>query len=93
VFVIATQDKLLTKTLNGAHEAYSRGAKIILATQMEDEKELDFVCQKIKLPKLDSYLMPILSIIPFQYLAYYTSIAKSINPDKPRNLAKSVTVE
>lgn len=94
LFVLATQKELLDKTLNGAHEAYARGAKIILATQLDiDTSKVDFVYKSFKLQSVEEELMPIVSIIIFQLLAYYTSMAKSLNPDQPRNLAKSVTVE
>lgn len=94
LFVLATEKDLLDKTLNGAHEAYARGAKIVLATQLDvDEKKFDFVYKTFRLQSFDEDLMPIVSIITFQMLAYYTSIKKDINPDQPRNLAKSVTVE
>lgn len=94
LFVIATNKDLLDKTLNGAHEAFARGAKIILVSQLDiPENSLDFVYKHIKLQNFDENLMPIVSIIPFQYLSYFTSIKKGNNPDQPRNLAKSVTVE
>ena len=94
LFVIATDEDLFDKTLNGAHEAYSRGAKVILVTQLDvDKAKVDFVHKIIRLPQFDQELMPIVSIITFQILSYLTSTTKGINPDQPRNLAKSVTVE
>jgi len=94
LFVIATQKDLLDKTLNGAHEAYARGARIVLATQFDIPKEkLEDVYFNIKLPKFEDDLMPIVSIGAFQMLSYLTSVKKGYNPDQPRNLAKSVTVE
>ena len=94
LFVIATQQELLDKTLNGAYEAYSRGAKIILATQLDiPQEKTKFVHKIIKLEQHDESLMPIVSIITFQLISYYVSIKKGNNPDQPRNLAKSVTVE
>lgn len=94
VFVFATQKKLLEKTLNGANEALSRGGKIILITQFEipKSKTKDFY-KIIKLEKYEEELMPFSSIVIGQMLAYKTSTAKNLNPDQPRNLAKSVTVE
>ncbi|MBE7082584.1 MAG: glutamine--fructose-6-phosphate transaminase (isomerizing) [Clostridiales bacterium] len=94
LFVVATNKALLDKTLNGAHEAYSRGGKIVFVSQFDlpQEKTKDFY-KVIKLKKHDELLMPIASISFFQLLAYKTSIAKNLNPDQPRNLAKSVTVE
>lgn len=94
IFVIATDKELLDKTLNGANEAYSRGAKIIVVSQLNIAKDkLHNVHMLIKLDNLSSDLMPVVSIKFFQWLAYYTSLKKGLNPDKPRNLAKSVTVE
>jgi len=94
VFVIATQKHLLDKTLNSAHEAAARGAKLILATQFDiDENKLKDVHKVIKLQSFSEDLMPVASIGAFQMLSYLTSKAKNINPDQPRNLAKSVTVE
>ena len=94
LFVIATEKELLDKTLNGAHEAYTRGAKITLLTQLNIPSEkIDFVSNIIYLQPFNEELMPIISVIPFQLISYYTSVSKGINPDQPRNLAKSVTVE
>lgn len=94
VFVLATQKELLDKTLNGAHEASARGGKLIIATQYDiPEEKLKGVYSTIKLQKFDDELMPIVSIGAFQMISYLTSIKKCINPDQPRNLAKSVTVE
>ena len=94
VFVLATQKHLLDKTLNGANEAASRGAKIIFATQFDVEcKHIKNLLYTIKLKNLKEDLMPIITIISFQMLSYLTSVERGFNPDKPRNLAKSVTVE
>ena len=94
LFAIATQKELLDKTLNNAYEAQARGAKVIFVTQFDLPKEVIKKFYKIiKLQSFNENVMPITSILPFQILAYYTSIKKGLNPDKPRNLAKSVTVE
>ena len=94
LFAIATNKALLEKTLNSAYEAQSRGAKIIFVTQFNLPAE---VTKKffltVKLPNFKEELMPITSISYFQMLAYLTSVKRGINPDQPRNLAKSVTVE
>ena len=89
-----TKKDIIDKTLNGAHEAESRGGKIILISSLElpKEKTKGFY-MNIKLKEIKEELMPISSIIWFQLLAYYTSIERGENPDQPRNLAKSVTVE
>lgn len=94
MFVVATNKALLPKTLNGINEVKSRGGKIILLTQFNknefDENIADYY---IKLPDVCEELMPIVAISPLFSLAYYTSVLKGNNPDMPRNLAKSVTVE
>lgn len=94
VFVLASSYELLDKTLNGANEAFARGGKIILISNLKIKKEKykDFYAL-VKLPSASKHLMPIISITFFQLLAYYSSLARSLNPDQPRNLAKSVTVE
>ncbi len=94
LFAIATQKNLLDKTLNGAFESQARGAKVIFVTQFDLPPEISNKFYKvIKLQTFKEELMPISSIVPFQQFAYFTSINKGINPDQPRNLAKSVTVE
>ena len=94
LFAIATNKNLLDKTLNGAFEAHSRGAKVIFVTQFDLPSDAKNKFYKIiKLPSFKEELMPITTISYFQMLAYLTSIQKGLNPDQPRNLAKSVTVE
>lgn len=94
LFVIATNKSLLEKTLSGAFEALARGAKVVFVTQFALPQETtDKFFMYIKLPENKDELMPIASISYFQKLAFETSITKGLNPDQPRNLAKSVTVE
>lgn len=94
VFVVATQKKVLEKTLNSASEALSRGAKLVVASQYKiSKRKLKDIFAYIPLKKFSEDLMPICSIVSFQILSYLTSIERKINPDQPRNLAKSVTVE
>jgi len=92
--VVATKKEVLEKSLNGISEAISRGAKIILITPFElDDEQKKCIYKIIKIDDLGCSLTPLLSMPYLQMLAYKTSILKGINPDKPRNLAKSVTVE
>lgn len=95
VVVFATQKDVLSKTLSNAEEAYSRGARMILFTCFDDiDKEFLDKCEFIiKVKNTNNGLQAIENIVPWQLVAYYTSVSKGINPDKPRNLAKSVTVE
>ena len=91
--MIATEKDLLEKTLNGAFESMARGGKILAFSKYDLKKYENENFKYIKMPNLNEEVMPILSISYFQMLSYLTSIAKGLNPDKPRNLAKSVTVE
>ena len=88
---IITDRRLANKSISNLQEVISRGAKTLLVTnQKVDEKIFPNI---IKIPKVHPFLSPILSIIPLQLLAYYVSKEKGLDVDKPRNLAKSVTVE
>lgn len=91
---LCTEQRLLSKTLSSIHEVHARGGKTVLITNLDTFKiSTEHVDMFIKIKSFDESLMPITSIEFFQWLAYYTSISLGINPDKPRNLAKSVTVE
>lgn len=89
LIVFATEEKVRVKTLNAAHEAVSRGAFQITIT---NDGSLGYD-NLIVIDVENELLMPMLEIAPMQYLAYEVSVKKGINPDQPRNLAKSVTVE
>ena len=91
VFCLITQKHLLEKSLNAIHEVKARGGTIVLITQMENINEYADIL--IKLPCAPDPLMPLLAVLPLQMLAYKTAVKKGYNPDRPRNLAKSVTVE
>lgn len=93
VIAIMTQGNLLDKTLSNVEEVKSRGAKVFSITSKDDSRIRKVSEKTLILPKTMDILYPILSVIPTQLMAYYTSIAKGIDVDKPRNLAKSVTVE
>ena len=93
VIAIMTQGNLLDKTLSNVEEVRSRGAKVFSITSKDDSRIRKVSEKTLILPKTMDILYPILSVIPTQLMAYYTSIAKGIDVDKPRNLAKSVTVE
>jgi len=90
LFVFATNNKINQKTLNAAAEAESRGAYKILISNQNIDKSCDNL---IKINCINELLDPIMAIVPMQYLAYKVSVLKNINPDQPKNLAKSVTVE
>ena len=95
VIAVATQTDIIPKTISNIVEVKSRGAKIILVCTDACARELkngvaDYV---VEIPHSDEMLMPITAVVPLQLLAYYTSVNRGIDPDKPKNLAKSVTVE
>ncbi len=95
VIAVATQTDIIPKTISNIVEVKSRGAKVILVCTDACARELkegiaDYV---VEIPHSDEMLMPITAVVPLQLLAYYTSVNRGIDPDKPKNLAKSVTVE
>ena len=91
VISILTDEDLVSKSISNIQEVVTRGAKTIVVTNQDIDKDLfDYV---ITIPKTNKLLSPILSVIPLQLLAYYISKEKGLDVDKPRNLAKSVTVE
>lgn len=92
VVVIAPNDKHRDKTMSSVHECKARGAKIILIHTEGDEiaSEADI---SIPIPDCDSLLTPLLTVIPTQLIAYETALSRGCDVDRPRNLAKSVTVE
>lgn len=91
VVSILTDPNLVEKTVSNIQEVITRGAKSFVVTnQPLDKTNFDFV---ISIPQIDSIYSPVLSIIPLQLLAYYITKEKGLDVDKPRNLAKSVTVE
>lgn len=94
VIVFLTEKNTLKKTISNAEEARARGAKIIYFTCFELEEEVEKKAYSvIKVEWIDNILQSVINIVPWQLIAYYVSIGKGLNPDKPRNLAKSVTVE
>lgn len=93
VIALATQEQLLEKTISNIKEVKARGAQVFgIAMEGNDElhKAVDLV---FEIPRTVPLLTPALSVIPLQLLAYYASLARGNDVDKPRNLAKSVTVE
>ena len=92
VFGLATQGALLDKTISNIKETKARGAVVYGITQYP-ERMADASDVLIQLPKLPDPLMPILAVIPTQLISYYAAVVRNLDVDKPRNLAKSVTVE
>ena len=91
VIAIDTDDNLSEKTISNIKEVKARQAKVLYITTSDSEN--DFYDQKIVIPKTNTYLQPLLTIIALQLLAYNVAKLKGCDIDKPRNLAKSVTVE
>lgn len=91
VIGILTDPKLVEKSISNLQEVITRGAKtLIITNQVLPNTNFDFV---VTIPETNPLISPILSVIPLQLLAYYISKNKGLDVDKPRNLAKSVTVE
>ena len=94
VVVLAPRDEYYKKTISNMQEVISRGAKVLLITnKSKDEVQSENIWETIEVESLSSDLMPFLITIPLQKLAYYSALKKGYDIDKPRNLAKSVTVE
>ena len=93
VIAIMTQENLTAKTISNVEEVVARGANVFIITSHKDSRMEKITDKIFELPETMDILYPILTVIPSQLMAYYTSIAKGIDVDKPRNLAKSVTVE
>ena len=94
VVVIAPRDYYYNKTISNMQEAIARGAKVLLITNKStDEIFSENIWQKIEVENTDDDLLPFLITIPLQKLAYHSALKKGYDIDKPRNLAKSVTVE
>ncbi len=93
VVAIVTQRRLVEKTMNAVNEVYSRGAKVFLITCFPEICGRKEVFSSVLIPKCREAFSPVLSVVPLQALSYYTALARGNDPDKPRNLAKSVTVE
>ena len=91
VICTITDPNLIEKSVSNIQEVITRGAKTIIITNQNIKKENYY--KVIEIPKTNSFISPILSVIPLQILAYYIAKEKNLDVDKPRNLAKSVTVE
>ena len=93
VIALATQKSVYEKTLSNIKEVKARDAVVIgIATESDEELE-KYVDHVMKVPETDELVIPILTVVPLQLLAYYAAITRGCDVDKPRNLAKSVTVE
>lgn len=93
VIALATGSELFDKTISNVKEVKARGA-VVLGVTTEDREHVEDVCDYvIRIPKTHEILLPSLSVVPLQLFGYYVASLKGCDIDKPRNLAKSVTVE
>ena len=94
VVVLAPRDNYYKKTISNMQEVIARGAKVLLITnKSSDEIISENIWETIEVESTNDDLLPFLLTIPLQKLAYYSALKKGFDIDKPRNLAKSVTVE
>ena len=94
VVVLAPRDSYYKKTISNMQEVIARGAKVLLITsKSKDEILSENIWETVRVEKTSDDLLPFLLTIPLQKLAYYSALQKGYDIDKPRNLAKSVTVE
>ena len=93
VVAVMTGRALAEKTMNAVHEVYARGAKVFLITPFARYAAREEVFSSVLIPACEEAFSPALSVLPLQQLAYCVALARGNDPDKPRNLAKSVTVE
>ncbi len=94
VIAVATQRDLFEKTASNVKEVKTRGAKVVMVCREDMDPEAESVDYIVKIPVTESdILMPMITVVPLQLIAYYTAVQRGNNVDKPKNLAKSVTVE
>ncbi len=93
VIVIAPNDRYYEKTLSNTQEVIARGGKIFFITDNKKRLLSTNIRFRLRVPRIDNLLSPLLLTIPLQLLAYHVALLKDCDIDKPRNLAKSVTVE
>lgn len=93
VIAVDTQTALHEKTVSNIKEVKARGAMTILVCGESYVPEQDLADYCFRIPEIDDLLMPMLAVVPLQLLAYYAAVLRGNDVDKPRNLAKSVTVE
>jgi len=93
VVIIAPQDRYFEKTISNMQEVIARGAKVLLITNEENSIIRENLRFTLVIPKIENHLTSFLTTIPLQLLAYHIASLKNLDIDKPRNLAKSVTVE
>ena len=93
VIVLAPKDRFFEKTISNMQEVIARGGKVLMITDDTSETMNENIRFKFQIPKTNSTINSFLLTIPIQFLAYHVALLKNCDIDKPRNLAKSVTVE
>jgi glucosamine--fructose-6-phosphate aminotransferase (isomerizing) len=93
VIVIATRDRVYDKILSNIEEVRARGGRVIAVATEGDQEIRRHAERVLYVPETLDLLTPLLTVVPLQLLAYYTAVARGCDVDRPRNLAKSVTVE
>ena len=93
VIAVATQRELLAKTISNMREVRSRGAYVIGICPEDVSVDAESVDLTINIPTAEDMFMPLVAVVPLQLIAYYAAVLRGNDVDKPRNLAKSVTVE
>ena len=93
VVVLAPKDRHFHKTISNMQEVIARGGKVLLVTDDNSDIVSENIRFKFIIPKSNDYIKPFLTTLPLQMLAYHVALLKNCDIDKPRNLAKSVTVE
>ena len=93
VVIVAPKDALFDKIVSNAREIKARGGKLIVVTTSDCSPLDEFADHIIKVPSVSSALMPVITSVPLQLLAYHIAVLRGNDVDQPRNLAKSVTVE
>jgi len=93
VIALATQTALLEKMVSNIKEVITRGAKVLLVCKSEQKQLKNLTDYMIEIPDCNDFFAPLLAVVPLQLFAYYTAVLRGCDVDKPRNLAKSVTVE
>jgi len=93
VIILATQEDIYDKTVSNLQEVKAREAEVLAIGYEGDTSLVKYADHVIYIPKTDKYLAPLLTVVPLQLFAYYAALVRGCDVDKPRNLAKSVTVE
>ena len=93
VVILAPKDRYFEKTISNMQEVIARGGQVILISNENNKIVSENIRFTLEIPKTDNFLTPFLMTIPLQLLAYHVASLKNYDIDKPRNLAKSVTVE